>query len=128
MTIQISDYAVSAGGLSPPLTEARAGYELNSSGDIKKNVNGSITDVGDWLTPKSGMSGYEARFTVQSGTPSYGTFGSWLNLGTSRGFGQVDTSSAGGPIQSSVLVEIRDVATQTVQDSCVVSLSAYLTH
>ncbi len=67
-------------------TTAVCSYSLESDGDIVMTVlTNSTVDVGDWITPKVGMSGYDARLHLNSGTnPTTGTMDTWLNLGTTR--------------------------------------------
>src|SRR5262245_53750038 len=67
-------------GWSPPVY---AYYQLSTSGDIYTNSSAwgdsSSVDAGDWLSPKSGMSDYQVRFSGQSGD-CQGTFGSWITM------------------------------------------------
>lgn len=90
-----------------------ASYKLNNDGTVK-NHNNSLLET--WLLTGS-ASGFEARVTVTSGALSSGTVGSWVNLGTSQTWSR---SSTGETI---FLVEIRDAATLTVQDSATITLT-----
>lgn len=128
MTIQLSNETIVAGALWPIATEARATYRLENTGDVFKFVNGVATDVGDWINPKTGMSDYECRATLASGqSPSSGALGTWQGLETSREWNLVDEVRSGGFLNSTLTIEIRDKATQTVQASATISLNAMLT-
>jgi hypothetical protein len=93
-------------------------YWLYLSGSVKDQ---SLTNLETWL--HSGVStDYEARATFQSGDAlTSGTLGSWLNLSTSRSWSL--TAAAGSDLASSFLVEIRDVATSTVQASANITIN-----
>lgn len=61
---------------------ATAVYTLAASGDINATQGSNVVvDAGDWIAPKSGMSGYSVLASVSSGSLSSGTVGSWLALG-----------------------------------------------
>jgi YD repeat-containing protein len=59
-------------------------YQLRSTGDLwASSSSATVTDVGDWLTPMSGMSNFQVMGTLVSGTAcSSGTMNSWLSLGS----------------------------------------------
>lgn len=59
-------------------TIATATYSLSSTGAITSDTGGV------WLTPASLSGNYDVRATVQSGSLSTGTVGSFENLGTTR--------------------------------------------
>jgi hypothetical protein len=78
--VQISDMELHAYGWMPT---TYAYYHLSTSGDIYTNSDVwddySSVDAGDWLSPKSGMSDYQVRFS----NPQYscqGAFNTWINL------------------------------------------------
>jgi YD repeat-containing protein len=82
VTITISDMLVAAEGFGFSVQ-----YYLNPSGDIlATNASGTNVDVGDWLSPKSGMGNYEVRATlnVAQGGESFcqGPIGTWVDLST----------------------------------------------
>jgi hypothetical protein len=81
--ITLFGVAVSAIGSGGAQT---ATYTLESDGDviIATTVDGSL-DAGDWISPKaSAPSDYEVRATLNSGTLTSGTTGSWLALSSNR--------------------------------------------
>lgn len=110
MTIQLSNQAIFAAtsGGTPP----NAHYSLGSDGNVYKAINNApAVDIGDWITPKSGMSGYEAKAVLISGpAPNLGTLDTWLNLGTgSAVWTQTDGSKGGAGITTVIDVAIQPV-------------------
>src|SRR5262245_7162088 len=106
--ISLGNQNILASSISP--TDAIASYRLTSGGDVQtSNTNPtSYGDVGDWISPKAGMSNYEARLTVNSGTtPSGSATGSWLALSSTLTWTITDTSSGGGAVTSNCTIEIR---------------------
>lgn len=126
MTIQLSNQLVLDGGPIPPRTSATAGYTLDSTGDIRKTVNLTTTDIGDWITPKSGMSGHSAKFDVTSGALSGGVTGTYQNLATPRNF--FVTQSSAGTKTATVTVSIKNDSTGVVEATCSVTVTATLSH
>lgn len=112
-TIAVSDTRPVFG---PPA--AIAFVELTSSGAINEGRSSGITFIGTWLL-RGAASLYEARATVTSGSLTFGTTGTWLNLGSSRTWG-VDRASlnAIGSTTATFTLEIRRgtniLATSTV--------------
>ena len=99
-------------------------YWTNNNG-----VGGPVTTVisGQWLTISpvevSSAALFEMRATLVSGTIPTGTaLGSWLSMDTNRTW--TITNGAAQPliVQCVLLIEIRDVATQTVQDTAEITL------
>lgn len=101
---------------------------------LDNNLSSSTRPPGEWLlaapwTPAE-ADDFEIRATLLSanyGPPSGDSYGVWLNLGTTRQWSVV--APAGGGDYNSVQearirFDIRDVATQIVQGSCVVYLFA----
>lgn len=119
-TITISDVTVSAsnGGAG-----ANASYELQTDGDISQSINGSASNIGEWVVPRSAAGGnFEVFATLNSGTLSTGTTGSWLDLGSDRSWGV--SQAIVGTKTAVIGLEIRRVGTTTVLDSCTVTLEA----
>lgn len=98
-------------------------YELRSTGDIFRTVNTTSTDIGDWITPKSAASaGYEVYATLNSGSLTGGTTGSWLALSSNRSW-NVNQSTTG--IKTAVIgLQIRKTGTTTVLASATITLEA----
>ena len=81
--ISLSGLTISAIGSGGAQT---ATYTLESDGDviIATTVDGSL-DAGDWISPKaSAPSDYEVQATLNAGTLTSGTTGSWLALTSNR--------------------------------------------
>jgi YD repeat-containing protein len=78
-----------------------ATYSLTAAGDIAASqaTSSATIDVGDWLAPKVGMSGFQARATLgASGPCSSGPMGTWVGLGSAVTW----TRSVSGPLGSSL--------------------------
>lgn len=97
---------------------ADAIYSLLSSRAVSISP-GSTSD--QWGDAGITASDFQARATVVSGGLSSGTTGSWLGLGTNRTWTLTGTTS--GEVACQLTIEIRDVATSTVQATCTVNLS-----
>jgi hypothetical protein len=128
--VSLTNQTVTSNAASP--SQATSTYELNSSGVINRIVNGSTTALGNWLTPASGMSGYDARatqtFTNSNGTLSpalsTGVPSAWLNLGTTRSW-QLQTDGSGAGLAARTLtIEIRNTSTLTVLATATITLNA----
>jgi hypothetical protein len=99
---------------------ATASYQLTNSGTVK-NQDG--TTLESWLLSGS-ASAYEVNATLVSGALTTGTTGSWLNLGTTQTWSIINSARDNSVKTASLTVQIRDVATQTVQASANITLSA----
>ena len=89
-------------------------YGLESGGDIRVNSS-APSDVGDWISPKAFAPGaYECRATLNSGTLSSGTTGSWLALTSTRTWTCANTASA------NLTIEIRNGSGTTVASGTVI--------
>ena len=117
-TVSISNLTVSKTVIG---SAATAAYRIDNDGTVK---NHDLTTLETWLI--SGLaSDYEVRATLTSGTtPTAGTMGSWLNCGTDRTWSNTDNTANGVSVTSTMLIEIRDVATSTVQDNASVTVEA----
>jgi hypothetical protein len=118
--ISISDEFISALNFEPDNATAR--YRLNSNGEVESLINGFTTTLEQWCTPTSAAGNYEARVTVNSGSLSSGTTGTWLALSTSRTWSVVQSSV--GSSSCNFTVEIRRTGTTTVLDSATIDLVA----
>jgi chitodextrinase len=113
-TITISDRTVQtqqSGGTT-------ASFVLTSGGDIGASQQRSPTaiDVGDWLAPKVGMSGFEALATLSDNTTcSSGPIGTWVNLGTNVSWTSTYSGGFMGGSKACVFIlQIRHVSNQAV--------------
>lgn len=117
--VSISNESITDEQVSP--TSATAYYELQSDGDIDSNQGA----LADWLNGSVTGSDYECRATLVTGTLSSGTTGSWLALSSDRRW--TVTRASLGAKSCTITVEIRDAATQTLQDTAEISLTATVT-
>lgn len=104
-------------GSTQVAVSATATLQLDADGDIMETTDTLGTqDVGNWVNPKTAAgANYECRLTVNSGSVSSGSTGSWLSLGSNRGWSQ---SQIGDGLQTAnVTLEIRSVASGVVLDS-----------
>ena len=105
-------------------TATQATYTLNTSGIVQKSEGGSTTTLETWLL--NGAAGdYEARATVSSGdSPTGSALSTWLALSSTRAWTLQDAVVDGIPLTCVLLVEIRDVATNTVQASASITITS----
>jgi len=123
-TITIGNRSVST--TYSPLPGGTAYYVLSYDGNIVTSncCDTYGSDVGDWISPKSGMSNYQVRAT--SSTCSGPATGTWLSLSVS----QYWYKSASGPAPQSAscffTIEISAVSNPSViLGSATISLLAY---
>lgn len=117
-TVSIADLTASDEQVSG---SASATYTLSSDGTLAAT---GYSDI-NWITPRVGMGLYEVRATVQSGSLTGGTTGTWLALDTSRSWSRIRTST--GSSSCSLLIEIRRASDGTVVDSATIILIATIT-
>lgn len=113
--------------ISPTTPSASAEFILAGDGtaDFTRLVGSDGTYDGEWL--RYGSPGdFEARFTVVSGSFSSGTFGSWLNLGTSRSIGVAASRITIGVTEQTgtATVEIRAAGSGNILATATVTLTA----
>lgn len=105
-------------------SNANAGWRFNADGTVDRR-QGSWSYNHDWCDPTGGTPGddFEIRCTVDSGsTPTGSSTGSWLSLASTCSWSLSQTSV--GSKTASLTIEIRDVATETLQDSQTYAISA----
>jgi len=123
-TIALSNYQVNSYGTDQ---SASSSYTLSSTGDITFTISGDTSgtqDIGDWISPKSGMSNYECLATVTSGTLTSGTQGSWLNLGSPQSWTRTRPGGTTGQASVTFTLQIRQVGTTTILASASITLLA----
>lgn len=93
---------------------AEASLSIQSDGDLVEFTSLlGTSDVGDWITPKAAAgSSYEVRVTVNSGSLSSGTSGSWLSLGLTRTWSVA--VSGGGEASANITIEIRKASSGVI--------------
>lgn len=120
-SVSLSNETISALSVSP--ADASASYRLNANGLVQGIRNGSTATEGTWLLGGS-AGAFEVRATTVSGSLDSGTTGSWLNMGSTHTWTRTRTADTSGTSQWTGTIEIRDVATQTLQASATVTLEA----
>lgn len=102
--ISLSGVAVSSVGSGTQT----ATYTLESDGDVvTATTPGGSIDAGDWIDPKANApSDYEVRATLNSGTLTSGTTGSWLALTSNRSW-TLTRVTVGAANQVQLTIEIR---------------------
>ena len=128
--VNISDHTVTrASGIG---TSSRAGIQMGGDGVLRTvdSPADNTTDItGEWLLAGAPVN-YQKRITVMSaptgsgvaGASSMATPGTWLSGATTHSW-WVDNSSF---VQSTyvIKIEIRDVATSTIQGTAIITLQA----
>ena len=121
--ISLSGVAVSSVGSG----SQTATYTLESDGDVvTATTPGGSIDAGDWIDPKANApSDYEVRATLNSGTLTSGTTGSWLALTSNRSW-TLTQVTVGVATQVDLTIEIRKGSGATLA-SATVTLDAQRT-
>lgn len=109
----VSVYSAGAGSQT-------ATYTLESDGDVvTATTPGGSVDAGDWIDPKaSAPSDYEVRATLNSGTLTSGTTGSWLALTSNRSW-TLTRVVIGAATQVDLTIEIRKGSGATLASASV---------
>jgi hypothetical protein len=116
-----ASYAANSAVVDP--TDAVAQFQLQSDGDVAKtNTNNAIVDVGDWIAPIANAGNYECFATLDSGTLTSGTTGSWLALTSSQIWSR-NRMTIGTDV-AQITVQIRRVGTTDILATSVVTLTA----
>lgn len=100
---------------------AVAGYRLNTSGVIESRLGAAYATIGQWLALGS-AGDYECFVTVNSGTLTLGTSGSWLALSSSCEW--YVSQATVGVKTANITVQIRRASSGTVLDSATIDLEA----
>lgn len=128
--ISISQFYSTSASVPTVALAAKTIDDTQSSGTANAAISfgntGSNGYAGEWLNPNpqptTFCDNYEILATVVSGTLSSGTAGSWLNLGTARGWSR--TRSSSGTSACTVNFKIRKVGTGTNLVDVNITLSA----
>lgn len=104
-------------------TDATAQYQLTNGGRVRRTVsNNTVVDVGSWVVPNLSNCYYECFATLDSGTLTSGTTGSWLVLTSTRTW---TLESTGPGLQAAqITVTIRHLGTTAIVATSVVTLNA----
>jgi len=109
---------------------AEAGFRFNTDGttDIRQGDSYTLSHD-DWADPASASPGalYEIRATKSSGSESSlstGTLNSWQALSSNRTYELLNNFQNNSTMDIVLKIEVRDVATQTIQDTGYYKLEA----
>lgn len=86
--------------------------DYSNEGGIGSAASIIYSDLGDWVIPNGNASLYEVRATLNSGTLSSGTTGSWLALTSTRTW--TVTRSVIGVSTANLTIEIRRIGGTTI--------------
>ena len=114
--IALSNVSVSSTGAG----SQTATYTLESDGDVMSDssIFGPV-DEGDWITPKANApSDYEVQATLNSGTLTSGTTGSWLALTSNRSW-TLTQATVGAADTVDLTIEIRKGSGATLASATV---------
>lgn len=120
--VSIIDASISDTTISP--SNASASYRLSSAGAVDQlTASAGTGSLGSWISPLYAAGGnYEARVTMNSGSLTTGTTGTWLPLSSTR-LWTLDRTTL-GTATCTFTVEIRLAASGGVLDSAIITLSA----
>ena len=113
-TINVDDSVVNP-------ADATASFTLANTGNYS-SLGNIAAPSGAWVNPGANAGLYEARATVNSGSVTSGTTGSWLALTADRTWTRTQTSV--GSSSAGLGMEIRRASDGTVVASFTVNLSA----
>lgn len=125
-SVNIADVTITYTTADP--ADAFTGYRLGTDGITSNRAGNSgssyINDPRGWLEPRDGAAAdsYECFATLNSGTLTSGTTGSWLALTADRTW-TVDQTVVGIK-QAQITVQIRLIGTATVLDTAVITFYA----
>jgi hypothetical protein len=107
---------------------ANAGVTLTYKSDgsiLAEYLNKANDDLGFWIAPQAGMGGFSIRATINSGTVTSGTTGSWLPLTSDQAWSKTRVIDSAGTSVVELTIEIaRTADTGTVLDSAIVEMIA----
>jgi hypothetical protein len=119
--IAFDSYNLSDFELDP--NDATCYYQINSNGNVYgTNVGVPLDLLEQWATPTSIASQYEVFATLNTGSLSSGTTGSWLSLGTTR-LWSVTRTTVGARV-ANMTMEVRKIGTATVLDTWTIEIEA----
>ena len=104
---------------------ATCALELRTTGDtFGTNINNTLVDLGDWLTPKSGMSGYSVKWTLTSGTTPAAPVAQNTFIALSATRAWTLSQVAVGIANSAFTVQFRHDASGALSNTYTVSMAA----
>jgi hypothetical protein len=117
--VSLSDYNIFV--IDDTIATAEITYYTNGAVTHSQSTSGQL-----WFDPNSTGIGdlYEIYVSVSSGVTPSGTLNTWLALSSNRTWSVTDAIDDPSSRSSTLAVQIRDAATQTVQDTATVTLTA----
>lgn len=114
--------------LSGPTEYANVKYQINADGYVYVDSGYSGLTAGEqWATPTSLASNYEIRATLDSGTIQTGTFGSWLDMATTRTWEKIIYENGANQNETAtVSFEVRRKTTTTNLDTWTITFTVEL--
>lgn len=105
-------------------TTCTAGLRVDADGKLYSIATLSSAEVANWITPLTSAGVlYSVRVTVNSGSLTTGTSGSWLTLETDREWTVVQDGGTVGTQTANITVEIRR-GSGAALDSATINLTA----
>lgn len=114
-TVSLANSNAYASATSPATAEAV--YALTEGGVVQSSNNSNT----NWIDPQIGMVKFEVRATLNSGSLTSGTVGSWLSLDAARSW-SVFRSLAGAQT-ANLTIEIRRIGTTTILATATINIS-----
>ncbi len=113
---------------SAPNEFANVKYQINADGYVYVDWGYSgLTASEQWATPTSLASNYEIRATLDSGTMQTGTFGSWLDMATTRTWEKIIYENGANQNETAtVSFEVRRKTTTTNLDTWTITFTVEL--
>ena len=102
---------------------ATAGYRVNSNGFDYENVQNVYSALTQWATPTSIASNYEVFATLNSGSLTTGTTGSWLSVSTNPTWTR-SNGAIGTIVFVNMTIQVRAIGTTTILDTWTIGLEA----
>lgn len=122
--LQLVGYTNTAAAVFP--ASSGIGYQLTNGGKEQGGTGSAggivYSNIGDWVLPNGSAALYEVRATLNSGTLTSGTTGTWLSLGTTRTW-TVERSAVGSS-SASLTIEVRLIGGSTVLATGNVNITA----
>lgn len=121
---QLTNRSPTFGSISP--SDARVGYRINADGTVDGSEASTLTwslDYGTWLT--AGTAGqFDVRATLNSGSLTAGTTGTWMSCSSTRTWTVEVTANANTSQTANLTIEIRNGTTLEVLATATAVLTA----
>lgn len=120
--VSVSNRTIIASTLTP--TASQSTLQLTNTGVLNTITTdaGTVAITNEWLIGSNNGAAYEAFVTVTAGTLTSGTTGAWVSLGATTSWSKTQSAIGSGVV--TFTLQIRDVATQTVQTTATITLQS----